>query len=94
MVVYHKTRKKIGVVKLASTFDKLKDREYSREEKIERLRRNVAYQKTLNLNTGRKKGTVGITNGTINKIVDADLPIPEGWRRGYCRKGANNEQQG
>ena len=95
VVVFQKTKKTSGVQKLAKgdqwIFDKLEDREYSREEKIERLKRLVAYRKTVK-GCGRKKGTVCINNGKEIKSYDADLPIPEGWERGFIKKECKNEQ--
>ena len=94
MVVFQKTKKTSGEQKLAKgdrwIFDKLEDREYSREEKIERLKKLVAYRKTVK--NGRKKSTVCINNGKVCKVYDADLPIPEGWVRGFIKKGVQNEQ--
>ena len=94
MVVYLKTKKTSGVVKLAKgdgwIFDKLEDREYSREEKLERFKKLVAYHKTQK-GYGRKKGVVMINNGEVVKPYDADLPIPEGWVRGYIKKECKNE---
>lgn len=90
-MVFQKTKKTSGVQKLAKgdrwIFDKLEDREYSREEKIERLRKLVAYQKANNPRAGRKKGFVMINNGVVTKQYDPDLPIPEGWKRGCIKKG-------
>lgn len=95
MEVFPKTKKTSGVQKLDNgdlkLFDKLEDREYSREERIERFKRLCAYRKTLKRN-GRLKGVVIINNGVKCKSYDADLPIPEGWERGYIKKECKNEQ--
>lgn len=73
-------------------FDKYYKEGYSREEKIEAFRRSVAAQKGLKRNAGNS-GYVFITDGVKTKKVDPDLPIPEGWRRGYPkRRGIENEQ--
>lgn len=61
-------------------FDKKENREYSREEELERLKAGIAYKKTYLNNT--KKGRVMITDGKVTKLYDADLPLPEGWTRG------------
>ena len=74
-------------------FDKFYKEGYSREEQIEALRRSVAAQKDLKRNAGTA-GYCFITNGIEVKKVDPDLPIPEGWRRGFpARRGIKNEQQ-
>lgn len=89
-MVFQKTKKTSGVVKLAKgdrwIFDKLEDREYSREEKLERFKKLVAYHNANNAGAGRKKGVVMINNGKVVKPYNADLPIPEGWVRGYIKK--------
>lgn len=66
-------------------FDKYDKKKYSKEEQIERFKRNIAVKKTIKPNP-MKKGKVCITNGVENKFVLPDLPIPEGWRRGETRK--------
>ena len=95
-MVFQKTKKTSGEQKLANgdrwIFDKLEDREYSREEKIERLRKLVAYRKTVK--GGKKKNTVCINNGKVCKVYDADLPIPEGWVRGFIKKGVRSLSEG
>lgn len=73
-------------------FDKKPVRNYSREEELERFKKNIAIQKRSGKNNGRR-GMVMINNGTVNKLILADLPIPEGWRRGVVRS-AKYEQQG
>ena len=74
-------------------FDKYYKEGYSREEQIEAFRRSVAAQKDLKRNAG-KAGYCFITNGIKIKKADPDLPIPEGWRRGFPeRRGIKNEQQ-
>ena len=65
-------------------FDKYYKQGYSREEKIEAFRRSVAAQKGLKRNAGNRY--CFITNGVELKKVNPDLPIPEGWRRGYPKK--------
>ena len=71
-------------------FDKYYKEGYSREEKIEAFRRSVAAQKGLKRNAGNSY--CFITNGVELKKVNPDLPIPEGWRRGYPkRRGMKNE---
>ena len=65
-------------------FDKYYKEGYSREEKIEAFRRSVAAQKGLKRNAGNRYWF--ITNGVELKKVNPDLPIPEGWRRGYPKK--------
>ncbi len=62
-------------------FDKKENREYSREEEIERFRQGIAYKKTIK-RTPFKKGKMLINNGVEEKWILADLPIPEGWERG------------
>ena len=72
-------------------FDKYYKEGYSREEKIEAFRRSVAAQKGLKRNAG-DTGYCFITNEIETKRVNADLPIPEGWRRGFPkRRGMKNE---
>lgn len=72
-------------------FDKYYKEGYSREEKIEAFRRSVADQKRYRHNDGHRY--VFITDGIKVKKVDPDLPIPEGWWRGYPKKrGIKNEQ--
>ena len=66
-------------------FDKIHKEGYSREQKIEALRRSVMLQKKCMHNCG-KGGYVYITDGTNIKKTDPDLPIPEGWWRGCPRK--------
>lgn len=66
-------------------FDKKENREYSREEEIERFRRNIAYKKTYQPRA-QKQGKMLINNGEIEKWILADLPIPDGWKRGAIRK--------
>ena len=65
-------------------FDKYYKEGYSREEKIEAFRRSVADQKRYRHNDGHRY--CFITNGVELKKVNPDLPIPEGWRRGYPKK--------
>lgn len=62
-------------------FDKTFQDNYTREEKIaaykesiERRRRHKAYS--------HRRGFVIINDGVKEKQYDADLPIPEGWKRG------------
>lgn len=72
-------------------FDKKENREYSREEELARFKAGIAYKKTCNYKW--EKGRVMITNGKITKLVNADIPIPEGWVRGRAdRRGIANEQ--
>lgn len=73
-----------------SPFDKLENREYSREEKIERLKNHVEWNKSIHGN--RPRGKILINNGSVSKLYDADLPIPDGWVRGHHRRSANHEQ--
>ena len=73
--VENKTEKKY------SPFDKKENREYSREEEIERFRRNIAYKKTYQ-QRAQKQGKIAINNGEVVKWILADMPIPEGWKRG------------
>jgi hypothetical protein len=62
-------------------FDKTTQDYYTREEKIAALKANIAVRQKVRsyLNQG---GYVLINNGEIEKRIDADLPIPEGWKRG------------
>lgn len=62
-------------------FDKKENREYSREEEIERFRQNIAFKKTKK-HVSVKQGKMLINNGVEEKWIMADLPIPEGWERG------------
>ena len=95
-MVFQKTKKTSGVQELAKgdkwIFDKLEDREYSREEKLERFKKLVAYRNANKVGVGRKKGVIMINNGKVVKPYDADLPIPEGWVRGFIKKECKNEQ--
>ena len=72
-------------------FDKKYYDYYTREEKIEAFRQSVALHKCIRHNTG--KHYIVINDGTKTKRVDPDLPIPQGWVRGFIPKGKRNEQQ-
>lgn len=72
-------------------FDKIDDREYSREEKIERLKAAIAYRKTYKV-AKNNKGKVLLNNGEKGMWYDADMPIPEGWELGRIKRGAKHEQ--
>ena len=62
-------------------FDKTSDKNYSKEEQIERYRKLVALKKKYRANPF-KKGKILINNGVEEKFILADLPIPDGWVRG------------
>lgn len=62
-------------------FDKTSDKNYSKEEQIERYRKQIAINKKFRHNP-YKKGKVLINNGVEQKFILADLPIPDGWVRG------------
>lgn len=66
-------------------FDKYNKEDYSKEEQIERYKRIIAAQKQIKHNPFRK-GKVLINNGVIQKLYNADLPIPDGWVRGAIKK--------
>lgn len=69
-------------------FDKKYKEGYSYEQRLQAFRESVAEQKRYNAGQKSKRGYIVITNGTEVKKVDPDLPIPEGWKRGYRpRKG-------
>ena len=71
-------------------FDKIYDDNYTREEKIEAFRKSVALHKLVKNNAGNRY--VVINNGEKTKRIDPDLPIPQGWERGFVKKGKKNEQ--
>lgn len=73
-------------------FDKMYYDNYTREEKIEAFRHSVALNKSIRHST--RKHYIVINDGTKTKRVDPDLPIPQGWTRGFIPKGKRNEQQG
>lgn len=62
-------------------FDKTSDKNYSKEEQIERYRKMIVLQKKFRA-TPFKKGKILINNGVEEKFILADLPIPDGWVRG------------
>lgn len=71
-------------------FDNNNDREYStdkEETELEKFKRLVSYQKRGKPVNRRNYQKIVINNGTVNKKVLADLPIPEGWERGRIKKG-------
>lgn len=70
-------------------FDKKYYDNYTREEKINALRESVALHKMMSCNTG--KHYVIINDGTKTKRVDPDMPIPQGWQRGFIKKGKRYE---
>lgn len=72
-------------------FDKkYKDSYSTREEKIADFRRSVEINKRHKHKPIR---FVMINNGVVIKRHNEDLPIPEGWVRGFFKRGAKNEQQ-
>lgn len=62
-------------------FDKTSDKNYSKEEQIERYRKLVVLRRKYKI-TPFKKGKILINNGVEEKFILADLPIPDGWVRG------------
>lgn len=66
-------------------FDKYNKEEYSKEEQIERYKKIIAAHKKFKCNPFRR-GKVLINNGVIQKLYNADLPIPDGWVRGAIKK--------
>ena len=71
-------------------FDKKENREYSKEEKLERYRRMIQTHNTWKVSSF-KKGKICINNGTEEKWILKDMPVPEGWKRGQLPKGTKNE---
>lgn len=66
------------------TFDKKDNREYSREEQIERYKQYLAKVKTYKQKSFRK-GKILINNGVEQKWILCDMPIPEGYKRGALK---------
>lgn len=66
-------------------FDKYDKKKYSKEEQIERYKKIIAAHKTFKCKPSRK-GKVLINNGVVQKLILADLPIPDGWERGALKK--------
>lgn len=62
---------------------------YSKEEILEIYRDRVALYKRVKRK--QKEKEIVINNGVIAKRYNADLPIPEGWVRGFLKRGATNE---
>lgn len=67
-------------------FDKKENREYSKEEKLERYRRMVQTHKTWKP-TCYKEGKICINNGVEERWILKDMPVPDGWVRGILRRG-------
>lgn len=65
-------------------FDKTSDKNYSKEERIERYRKQIALRKKIPYGS-TKKGKMLINNGKEQKFVLEDLPIPDGWTRGAIK---------
>lgn len=69
-------------------FDKSYQENYTREEKIAAFRESIAIRRHFGA-YAKKRNFIVINNGVVEKRVDPDLPIPEGWQRGRVpRKGA------
>lgn len=64
-------------------FDKISDKNYSKEERIERYRKQIALRKKIK--AGAKKGKILINNGKEQKFILEDLPVPDGWTRGAIK---------
>lgn len=70
-------------------FDKKYYDYYTREETIETFRQCVAVRKRKR--TRQHTPYIIINDGVKTKKADPDLPIPEGWQRGFIKKGKRYE---
>ena len=69
-------------------FDKKYKEGYSYEQRLQLFKESVAERSENRKKVVPRKGYITITNGIDVRKVDPDLPIPEGWKRGYRpRKG-------
>ena len=59
---------------------------YKNSSKDVVVKKGVASRMANGSYNAANKGKIAITNGTDNTYISAELPIPDGWRRGMCRK--------
>jgi hypothetical protein len=73
------TKGRINLKPVGSNFYKSKSKE-------EVIKRGVAARMSNGSYKAANKGKIAITNEIDNTYISAELSIPDGWRRGMCRK--------